>query len=81
MISHTLSISVPDSAMPLKSSHEIALKRICQYLKATHTQGLFFKPNIKEGFKCYIDAHWAGNWVKHHPNNKSNVLSLTMLES
>ena len=36
-----------------------------------------FKPNLADGFKCYVDADWAGNWLKTHPNDKTGALSHT----
>ena len=35
------------------------------------------KPNPTNGFKCYIDADWARNWLKTHPNDKMGALSHT----
>ena len=40
---------------PMKS-HEQAVKRICHYLKKTQEKGMIFKPDIEDGFKCYVDA-------------------------
>ena len=42
-----------------KLLHEQGLRRICRYLYLTRDQGLIFKPNHKDGFKCYVDADWA----------------------
>ena len=36
-----------------KLSNEQALKQICQYLKGTRSQGLFFKPNLADGLKMF----------------------------
>ena len=58
-----------------KLSHEQALKRICRYLRGTRNKGLIFKPDLKQGFKCYVDADWAGNWLKSNPNSSAGVLS------
>lgn len=60
-----------------KLSHEIALKRICRYLRSTRSQGLIFKPNLQDGFKCFVDADWAGNWNKDQPNELAGTLSRT----
>ena len=60
-----------------KLLHEQGLKRICRYLYLTRDQGLIFKPNLKDGFKCYVDADWAGNWLKTRPNDKTGALSRT----
>ena len=58
-----------------KLSHEQALKHICRYLRGTRHKGLIFKPDLKQGFKCYVDADWAGNWLKSNPNSPAGVLS------
>ena len=60
-----------------KLLHKQELKRICRYLYLTRNQGLIFKPDLKDGFKCYVDADWAGNWLKMHPNDKTGALSRT----
>ena len=33
-----------------------------------------FKPNLTDGFKCYVDADWARNWLKTCPNDKTGAL-------
>ena len=35
--------------------------------------GLVFKPNLTDGFKCYVDA----DWLKTRPNDKTGALSCT----
>ena len=60
-----------------KLLHEQGLKRICRYLYRTRNQGLVFRPQLTDGFKCYVDAHWAGNWLKSRPNVKTGALSRT----
>ena len=52
-----------------KLLHEQGLKRICISPKVC--RGLVFQPNLTDGFKCYVDADWAGNWLKTRPNNKT----------
>ena len=56
-------------------SHEQALKHICCYLRGTKHKGLIFKLDLKQGFKCYVDADWAGNWLKSDPTSPAGVLS------
>ena len=34
-----------------------------------------FKPDLKQGFKCYVDADWAGNWSKSNPSSPAGILS------
>ena len=60
-----------------KFLHEQGLKRICCYLYLTRDQGLVFQPKLTDGFKCYVDADWAGNWLKTRPNDKTGALSFT----
>jgi hypothetical protein len=48
-----------------KRSHEEALERIGQYLKATGDKGLILHPKSHEGrldIDCYVDADFAGLW-------------------
>ena len=58
-----------------KLSHKQALKRIWCYLCGTQHKGLIFKPGLKQGFKSYVDADWAGNWLKTNPSSHAGVLS------
>ena len=60
-----------------KLLHEQGLKRICHYLYLTRNQGLVFQPKLTDGFKCYVDADSAGNWLKTRPNDKMGALSCT----
>ena len=60
-----------------KLLHEQGLKCICRYLYLTRNQGLGFQPNLMDGFKCYVDADWARNWLKTRPNDKTGALSPT----
>ena len=84
-LNYLQSLTRPDLSYPVhqcacfcnspKLSHEQALKRICRYLRGTRNKGLIFKPDLKQGFKCYVDADWAGNWLKRNPNSPASVLS------
>ena len=58
-----------------KLSHEQALEHICCYLRGTQHKGLIFKPDLKQGFKCYVDVDWAGNWLKSNPSSPAGILS------
>ena len=58
-----------------KLLYEQGLKRICRYLYLTKDWGIVFKTNLADGFKCYVDADWAGNWLKMRPNDKMGALS------
>ncbi|KAL7561436.1 hypothetical protein ACA910_009292 [Epithemia clementina (nom. ined.)] len=63
--------------MDPKLSHEKAVKQICCYLRGTRDMGLRFKPDLSQGFQCYVDADWAGNWNKQRPDDPSTLHSRT----
>jgi hypothetical protein len=46
---------------PSQSHGEAILYLVC-YLKKTRGLGLKFKPDPKEGFECYSEADFSGNW-------------------
>jgi len=53
-----------------RRSHEIAVERIGQYLKATQDEGLILWPTGVFDIECFIDADFAGLWPyedKHDP--------------
>ena len=60
-----------------KLLHEQGLKRFCCYLYLTRDCSLVFKPNLTDGFKCYVDDDWAGTWLKSCPSDKTGALSRT----
>ena len=47
-----------------KQSHGAAIKRIGRYLLATRDKGIHIKPRADEGFRCYVDASFCGDWNK-----------------
>ncbi|KAL7457129.1 hypothetical protein ACHAXS_000396, partial [Conticribra weissflogii] len=51
------------SADPRKE-HGEAILFLVKYLKRTKNLGLKFKPNPKQGFDCFCDADFSGNWNK-----------------
>jgi hypothetical protein len=55
------------------SQHEIAVKRIGRYLKATKNQGLIMKPSSDLHLDLYADANFAGLWAIE---NKEDPISL-----
>ena len=57
-----------------KLLHDQGLKHICCYLYLTRNQGLGFQPKLTDGFKCYVHADWARNWLKTGPNDKTGAL-------
>jgi hypothetical protein len=47
-----------------KQSHGEAIKRIGRYLLASRDKGMVIKPDPSQGFECYVDADYCGNWDK-----------------
>ncbi len=58
-------------------SHEKLIMRIGCYLLDMRKRGIIYKPNIKKGLKCCIDADFAGGWSQADAKNAENVLSRT----
>lgn len=55
-----------------RRSHEVAIERIGQYLKATMDKGLILNPRNDFDIDCYVDADFAGLWtVEDHKNPES----------
>lgn len=60
------------SANP-KLSHERALKRVVRYLKGTSDKGIILKPNQNAGIQCYVDADFAGGFMKETSDQPVSV--------
>ena len=60
-----------------KRSHEVAAKRIVRYLKGTMDEGITLTPDKSQGFKCYVDADFAGSWHKDESHLADGCLSRT----
>lgn len=62
-----------------RRSHELALKRIGRYLKATRNRGLILNPSVEAGLAidCYPDADFAGLYGHEKPNDPICVKSRT----
>ena len=60
-----------------KLLHERAVKRIGRYLLGTQNKGLIFKPNLKKGVVCYVDADFAGLWSSDIAHDPISVKSRT----
>ena len=60
-----------------KRSHELALKRIGRYLKATRDHGLVLNPSKLLKVDCYPDADFAGLYGHENPSDPSCVKSRT----
>jgi hypothetical protein len=46
-----------------REPHGEAVLHLISYLKKTQDLGTCFKPD--QGFECYFDADFSGNWNKH----------------
>jgi hypothetical protein len=57
----THQIAKYSSDPPIKS-HGEAVLYLVHYLKKMRDLGLKFKPDPKNGFECYCDADFSGNW-------------------
>ena len=64
------------SAHP-KKSHEIALKHIGRYLKATKTKGILMKIDSMTSLDCWCDADFAGLWKVEESQDPISVKSRT----
>ena len=60
-----------------KHSHELALKRIGRYLKATRQKGLILNPSEELRIDNYPDADFAGMYGHEKPTDPSCVKSRT----
>jgi hypothetical protein len=63
-----------------KGSHDEALERIGQYLKATGDKGLILHPKshkVRLDIDCYVDADFAGLWGYEDKQDPSCVKSRT----
>jgi hypothetical protein len=47
-----------------KKEHGEAVTWLCRYLAGTQDKGLILHPNKSLSFDCYVDADFAGNWIK-----------------
>jgi hypothetical protein len=57
--------------------HELALRRIVRYLKATANKGYILRPSITRHLDCYVDAHFAGSWTASTSSDPTSVKSRT----
>jgi hypothetical protein len=60
-----------------KAVHDLAVKRIAQYLLATADKGLVLTPSADMALNMYVDAYFAGQWHKEYAELRDNVLSRT----
>ena len=60
-----------------KLIHEQAVKRIVRYLKGTSDKGIIMKPDHSKGIECFVDASFAGDWIKERGEDPMTVYSRT----
>jgi len=60
-----------------RRQHELAIRRIVRYLKATSTKGFILKPLFPPNLDCYVDADFAGTWTPSTSVDPSSVKSRT----
>lgn len=87
MLNYLASSSRPDIAFAVhqaarfcsdpKLSHEQAVKRIVRYLKGTNDKGIIMTPDPSKGIECFVDASFAGDWLKERADDPLTVLSRT----
>ena len=58
-------------------SHEVAIKQIVRYLKRTKNEGIVLTPDKTQGFKCYVDADFAGGYKDSDSMDPQSCLSRT----
>ena len=59
--------------------HERAVKRIDRYLLDTSNKGMIYRPDIKQGLECYVDAYFSGGWKDGNHDSPESVFSRTGL--
>ena len=42
--------------------HGKAIKWLGRYLKGNKDKGIYYRPDLSQGFQVYVDASFAGNW-------------------
>lgn len=62
-ISYAVHQCARHSANP-KKEHGQAVIWLCRYLAATRDKGIILRPDASKSLECYVDADFAGNWLK-----------------
>jgi hypothetical protein len=57
--------------------HELGIRRIVRYLKATSTKGYILRPSSTHNLDCFVDADFAGTWSSSTSDDPSSVKSRT----
>ncbi len=83
MLNYLASSTCPDIAFAVhqcarltaapRRIHEIAIRWIVRYLKATSTKGYILKPSASRSLDCYVDADFAGTWTPGTSEDPSSV--------
>jgi hypothetical protein len=60
-----------------KRSHELAIRRIIRYLKATSSQGYILRPSSSRNLNRFVDADFAGTLTPTDSDDLSSVKSRT----
>jgi hypothetical protein len=60
-----------------RRNHELAIRLIVRYLKATANKGYILRPTYPPQLDCYVDADFAGSWTSSTAENPSSVKSRT----
>jgi hypothetical protein len=84
MLSYLQNTSCPEISMATHQSarfsnqpmlsHEKLIMRIGRYSLDTCKRGIIYKPDIKKGRECYVDADFAGGWSQADNKNAENIL-------
>jgi hypothetical protein len=87
MLNYLASSTCPDIAFAVhqcarfttspRRVHELAIRRIVRYLKATSTHGYILKPSQFFNLDCFADANFAGTWSTDTSEDPSSVKSRT----
>jgi len=60
---------------PPRRIHELAIRRIVHYLKATKDKGYILRLTTHLNLDCYVDADFAGAWTSSTAEDPSSVKS------
>jgi hypothetical protein len=57
--------------------HELAIRHIVRYLRATFSKGYILHPSSSHNLDCFVDADFAGTWSTNTSEDPSSVKSRT----
>ena len=55
-------------------SHQKDIKRLGRYLLHTKKEGFIFNQDVSKGLECYVDADFAGGWLREVGDNADNIM-------